>query len=588
MIFTLLRGAVLCLCLYGWCLTFYKKGLPMAFAPTVTLTGIGSCLFLAGILNVLPYMLVALLLGGIFLFFKEKGWRPSLAREDWLPLGVFALLSLLFLWRVWEEYPVIYDAFSHWLTVVKNTMKTHSFPNFLSTFVGFQGYPTGTAGFAYFVCTVLGFYRDDIVLFTQALQVAACLVTLLAFPERKHKILSAFVILCTWVYSLIACPIDTVSLCEPLPDTLISLLSLASLAVVVHFRREPEKAAWFSLPIQVFLAAVKNSGLFMLVFNTCLLVYFVRCQDGEKKALRRGALKAAAIHSGIPFLVFFLWNQHVDYVFAHGSISKHTVSMENYRGTLGAKSFGEIFEILELYLRRFFSFRDSWVLLVLCILLFGGIYLTQRKAGKKGTGTLHTFCGIVCCYVVYMMGLALMYLASMDYNEAIGLGSFERYEKTVIIYLVGAIAIYLLIRFREEPAASRDLFSWAGAAVMAVILLTQAGRLPMLVVKDNLYEGSQRQLLEQIKEDYGIPDGARCLLYGPQVIDDWGYHFYLGRYIFWSESEAYVPQDENLPDFDAIQEEFDYLIVMEPDPFMDGLLEENDLPPGQMVYAFSK
>lgn len=587
MVFTLIRAAALGLCILGWCLWLSKKGVPMAFAPTVILTGIGSAMFLAGILNVLPYMLAVLFAAGLWFFLREKGWQLGKEKGQWMPLAVFAALCLLFLWRVWEEYPVIYDAFSHWLTVVKNTMKTHSFPNFQSIFIDFQGYPTGTAGFAYFVCTILGVYRDDIVLFTQAMQVAACLTVFLAFLDSKRHPLSLAVIACAWVYGLIACPIDTISLCEPLPDTLISLLSIASLALVVYFRKEPGKAAWISLPIQIFLAAVKNSGLFMLVFNTALLIYYCLCQDGEKKQLRRDAGKAAAIHAGIPFLVFFLWNQHVDYVFQHGSISKHTVSMENYRGTLGAKSFGEIFEILELYLKRFFSPSDSWLLLLLCMILFGSIYLSKKRSGKQGTDALYAFGGIIACYVVYMMGLALMYLASMDYNEAIGLGSYERYEKTVIIYLVGAIAIYLLEWFRDADVPGIRLQT-AAAAAMALILLTQAGRLPMLVVKDNLYEGSQRQMLETVKQEHAIPDGARCLLYGPQVIDDWGYHHYLGRYIFWSESEAYIPQDENLPDFETIQEEFDYLIIMGSDAYMDGLLEENGLTPGQMVYAFPK
>lgn len=587
MLFTLIRTLMLCLCFMGWFLFLHRKGLPFCFAPAITLTGIGSLLFLAGILNILPYTVGVLLIGGLWLCFSYRKQFRKIPTPEWTPLVVFAGLSLLFFLRVWDAHPIIYDTFSHWLVVTKNTFLTHSFPNFQSELISFQGYPPGTAGFAYFICMILGVQTDGFVLFSQGLQIAAALTTMLAFLNKKNLPASAMIILCTWIYALIASPLKSEPLCEPLPDTLISILSIASMAVIVFYRSHPKKAAWYSLPIQVFLAAVKNSGLFLLIFNSVLLAYYTVCQTRkEPKQFRsRAVAKNIGIHCGIPFLVFFLWNQHVDYVFTHGSTSKHTVSMENYRGTLGAKTFPQIFEILEQYLIHFFSPGDRWLLLILAILLFGGIYLLYKNSSKK-TAVLHVFTGIISCYVVYMMGLAMMYLVSMDYNEALGIGSFERYEKTVVIYLVACIAVFLLEWLRSlENTAKMKIWQAAAISVIAVILMTQAPRIPSLFIKTYQYEGSSYQFLQEVKDTYQIPDGSTCIVYGSPVTQDYGYHGNMSRYVFWSKSRAYAPPADNLPPLSTLRDTYDYLILMDCDSTMEAFLKANGMVPGKTVYT---
>ena len=125
-------------------------------------------------------------------------------------------------------------------------------------------------------------------------------------------------------------------------------------------------------------------------------------------------------------------------------------------------------------------------------------------------------------------------------------------------------------------------------AAVCLILGTQASRISALFIPTHLYENSTRCVLEEAKADYAIPEGAVCAIYGSEVTEDWGYHTYMGRYIFQTfDTEAFAPSAENLPEFDTLTEKFDYLVVMDSDPSLEQYLTENGLTPGQTVYHLS-
>ena len=592
MLFVIIRALVLIVSFLGYCTFLKKKGISMSFAPVLVLTGIGSILFLAGILNFLPLATIALFGGGIFLAVKEKFWqlRNHFDRRDLACLGTFFLISALFALRLSGEKPTHYDSFSHWLTVIRDVLNNGRFPNFQSALVQFQGYPTGASGFAYYICKIIGLETDAVIMFSHAVVIAASLCTLTAFV-KKIDLWKGLILFVGGVYCLVASPIPDTALCEPLPDTLISVLSIAALAIVVFYRGNPFTGCWLSLAVQIYLVSVKNSGLIMILFNTGLVLFYLyQHSSGDKALFRKSALKAAAIHSGIPLLIFFLWNRHVAQVFAAGTLSKHSFSLDYYRGTVGAKSIGQLLEVLLIFLKRFFSWNECWLFLIICIALFGFVYL----AGKKVTGAAdksvwHSFLGIVICYALFMVGLCGMFLASMDYGESLTLPGYDRYEKTVVIYLVGAIVIFVLHAMDSIPEGKYRMgVKVASLAALCLILCTQASRISALFIPTHRYEGSTRQILEEAKADYAIPEGAVCAIYGSEVTEDWGYHTFMGRYIFQTfDTEAFAPSAQNLPEFAALQEAYDYLIIMDSDASLEQYLTENGLTPGQTVYPLS-
>ena len=596
---TAIRIILLTASFLGYCAALRKKNIPMPFVPILVLTAAGSLLFLAGILNLLPQTALILLAGGLICTVYLRSFR-TLSRHDWICFSVFAGMTLFFVWRLQGTVPLHYDNFTHWLRIVRDILDNDRFPNFQSSLIIFPSYPAGAAAFAYLICKVTGLQTDAAALFSQAIVMAAALCTMLAFA-KQFRLSSILVFAFGCIYCIVANPVADeamlkilpdfvdISICEMLPDTLISMLSIAALSMVIYYRKDLFRGAWLSLPVQIYLISVKNSGLFMILFNTALLIFYA-CQSisGEKALRRIQALKLAAIHSGIPFLVFYLWNRHADLVFASGTTSKHSVSLYYYRGMLGGKGISGILEILRIFLNRFFSWSDSWLLLAICIALFAAVFfLLKKKDQQAARTTLLVFGGIVLTYVLFMMALALMYLASMDYEEAIRLACYDRYEKTITVYLVGAITIFLLsLLSGKDLPKSRSVIAVAAAIL---ILLPIAHRIPKLFIKQNPYDGSTRQFLEQAKDAHNIPDGARCLVYvsaDPET--DVGYSSYLSQYVFWSNSIHLLYAAECDPEMlEAAAQEYDYFIPQQQDATVQQFLTQGGYPLGHTAYQLT-
>lgn len=605
MFFTAIRILILLLSFLGYCTALRKKDIPMPFVPILVMTGVGSLLFLAGILNMLPHTVALLLLGGLLCAFREKIWHSfgSLSDYDRICFAIFADISLFFAWRLQGTVPLHVDNFSHWILVIRDVLANNRFPNFLSELVDFQSYPIGAAGFAYLICTITGLQSDAVILFSQALIIAAALFTMLAFV-KQFRLSSLMVFFLGCVFCLVVNPVADeallkmipgfvqISICEMLPDTLLSMLCIASTAIVIYYRKTPAKGAWLSLPVQIYLISVKNSGLFLILFSTALLLYWAYHSQQETKLARHlSAAKLSVIHSGIPLFIFLFWNRHVDLVFASGTTSKHAVSLYIYRGMLGGKGISGILEILAVFLKRFFSWSDSWFLLIVCIFLFGGIYFLQRKHSKQAAkNILLVFFGVVAAYVVFMMAMAMMYLVSMDYEEAIRLACYDRYEKTITAYLVGTIVIFLLHTLSSQSTQGNDkAVSLIATLSIFLILLPLAPRIPDLFVKRNPYEGSIRQFMEQSRNAYEIPDGSRaliCLDADSEI--DLGCSSYVARHVFWSNSAHICYASEfSLQWLETAVQAYDYLIVQTHTPVIQQFLQQNGYTPGKTVYLLN-
>ena len=147
-----LRMLMLWVSLYGHCLKIKKANVDIALAPVVATTSIGLLIFIAGILNVMPFMTYAICLMGVAFWVQLKPWRNVPEKREILILSVFTALCLLFAIRLKGVVGLHYDNFSHWLTVATEMLKTDQMPSFRSALIRFQSYPTGSAGYIYYFC----------------------------------------------------------------------------------------------------------------------------------------------------------------------------------------------------------------------------------------------------------------------------------------------------------------------------------------------------------------------------------------------------------------------------------------------------
>lgn len=585
MIWSIGRALLLIISFLGYFVYVTRKTGEAAIAPILVFASVGVLMFAAGLLNVMVAMCYLIVLGGIVLLvwcIRRDGWA-MLQKKELAILGIFAAFCALLFVRLYGQVPLHYDNFSHWLTVVREMLKNDRMPNFLSSIIMFQGYPTGSAGFIYFIMKMLAVSRDDFALFAQALLLAAALMAPLALA-KKVDVWSVAV----WALCAVFCLVANNSIENLLVDTLISVLSIAAIAVVVRYRETPRKAFCFSLPMQIYLVAVKNSGILMLGLNCAIMLAVFLYTKWEQGALNKKTfgqtLGYTVASGGIPAVVYYLWLRHVKLVYANGVTAKHTASISNYIQGLGNKTTEQITEILQLFARRFFSWNVAWVyLIVFAAVLALGYLLRRRVSGDKRCAEAWIFAAMLCAYLAFMAVLAAMYILSMPYGESVVLASYGRYEWTVLIYLVGLMEIYALSTLRTERPKGGLNLAWRGGLVCLAVWLavSQWTGVMKLVQRSDEYETSSRRKLEQIKEEYDLPENSTYLIVGSSIANDSGYHYYLGRYVLWSFGVDVCTPDA-LADLEPNQK---WLVILESSEEVDAFLRARGLEPGQSVYA---
>lgn len=580
-----IRFLGLLLSLIGYMLFLERKGIHIAFAPVLTVSGIGIAMFFAGLLNIMSVTVLAIFLGGLFCAvfslrtFHAKVYPLPRTFPEIIPLGFFLLLSVFFFLRLHSEHLLDYDNFSHWLLVIRDMLNTGHLPNFASTQIEFQGYPTGCAGFIFYICKILG-DREGIMLFGQAILLIACLCVFWAFVEKSYLI-SGIVISLASIYLLVGnIPITNLSV-----DTLLSLLGIASFATVLFYRKTPKAASLCLCILSSFLILVKNSGIFFLAFHGLLLLILVVFQAvlEKRKFPWKDCLSLAGLTIIVPASVFYLWDRHVDYSFYAGEVSKHSMTIANYTIVFGEKSPEDVRAILDAFLQRI-STPSGWE--VALLLTLAGLYLAgflRRRIRRNGNTELWYFLWSAFTYLCYLAGILVMYLISMPYEEAVSLGSFDRYLATITMYLVGIGVIYLL---REISLSSRKVPPAAILAplVLCFLLIPHKGAVSNLFSGTNNYSGTTRGTLQQLHADYDIGDGARYYVIGDW---EWGYLYWVSRYEFWS-TDVIVREEPNAEEFPDLLSDFDYIIVIKESEESDRFLTDAGLPLGERVYALEE
>lgn len=186
-------------------------------------------------------------------------------------------------------------------------------------------------------------------------------------------------------------------------------------------------------------------------------------------------------------LINYIWKAHVSYVYVSGNNSKHSVNLNSYKENLLDKGKSKILEILKDYVNKFLTLDNLlwYILLFSIIIIVISKYLSMNKV--KISNYLRFTVGLFFSYFLYHVLLFSMYVFSMPYNEAKNLDSFERYDLTVVVYLLGSIISYI---------ASENLFETSFYKVISIcVLILLPSFQGYKYVKDTLpsYSNSIRQ-----------------------------------------------------------------------------------------------
>ena len=500
----------------------YRLKIKSEFLPVTVLTGVGVIMFLAGLLNMMPEAVTLLTLfsfGSVgYIFLRERSLKNIFSPGLFFFLLGAAYLAY-FLRGLQLEY---YDDFSHWGLIVKEMLLTDRLPNFSSKMITFQAYPPGTAVVLYFTGKILG-NTESVMLFGQGLFYLSCITPLFALI-RKKQYLSWLLIVPATLYFLTG-NLGVVALSV---DTLLSLLGLAGTAILVYLYREKriEEAILPLALITSYLNIVKNSGI-LFVF-ILVGIYFVMIQKGTVQK-KKAAVGGMAI-VGIPVLFKFLWDKHVKLVFADGASTKHAMSVENYRNILGEKSLGDVKQITFDLLRSSVNINSPEIKVLVVALVavavigtlkrmnhFTGIGESDSDSSRIEKGLLLFMVGI---YAAYQVGLWATYIFSMPLAEAIVLASYNRYNITCIMYLLGVVLIYFL--YEMERMETKTMALKATMVGISLALMVS----PLYWMNDSV-----KNLF--VKKDYSAHYKTHLhnIIQANQLTDESAYIIYVGDYI---------------------------------------------------------
>lgn len=573
---------ILCLCLLGYALFLDRKtGLKAAFIPVLLFSSITLLMFFAGLLNVLPQAVFAVLLAGLALLvfmlasILRRGESLSVLRRLVTPGTLFFLLACCYFTFMLRDMSFNrYDEFSHWGLVVRDIYINDRLPNFSSDLISFQAYPPGSALWIYFVTRVTGF-SESMAYIAQSFLVVGCACALFAFVRPGKN--GGGMVLAALACAALAVLGNTVTFLYV--DNLVAMLPLANLAVIVYYRRDLLRAAVPTLLLASATILVKNSGMFFALINIgVLLAFFLPRYLGkarEKDAVgRRAAAVCLACALLVPLACNFLWGKHVELVYPSASESKHAMSVDNYESVFKEKTPEDIDAITEKFINRCFDFKDNRVarnmlvldgaiLLLLLLALF-----TQRR---KGLFWLKIFAACNGVYLVYTAGIWAMYLFSMPLYESIELASFSRYSETGLIFVLGIFLIAALTRSAQAGSHMRNLAVYVLSAAALLYPLTAPAALEGLY-KTPSYAGSLAETMDEIIKEVPVSRDDSYAVYYPACATDAGYAHYLVRYKLQTDRFTMISTVGSAAELAGKIRDYSYLLVLEEDPEIEGLL----------------
>lgn len=487
------------------------------FLPSLTVAIQVTLLYLAGILNLLPEVTIALYILGFVGLRLSYSKNKSLAfikqyyNDGYL---LFILIMLFLTICLHGKMFSHYDNFSHWALVVRDMLVTNHYPNFESALISFQEYPLGSATYIYYFAKMVS-ASESTQMLAQAYMIIAAILPLFAVIQKRSIAVDV-------VFFLIAnfvC-VYNITLGNLLVDTLLPVVGICALLFAkIHCFKDDNNNFLFLSCYLVQLIQIKNSGLF---FVAVILIV------GAKYYLQKENRLSKIACALMPFISLVIWQKHCKYVFTSAATSKHAMTLANYRMVLGGKSFADVKTICIEMIKLSITYIDVWIIILLALIIGCFVRLYYRDIWKNYIELLK-FTGIL--YVCYQIGTLGMYLFSMPGEEATRLAGGERYLKTILLAI---LLIYLIFTIRI--ISSEVIKKRANIISVIVVILTYSMSVSSLIVPFvpfTIGNGDERMWVENSKESYSIPShNSYCILI-PE--EDWGYSDYLLRYTFWSD-----------------------------------------------------
>lgn len=518
-------------------------------------------MYLAGLLNFMPLMVAGISVFCLWSLIRHgkrfvKNWTAG-----WLVVG------LAIAYMMWYSYGGLYadgDTMTHWGVVVREICELNRLPNFTTTEVAYQSYPTGSAGYIYFVCKIIG-YSDGSALFAQGILVMSLIMTCFAWVQNRRSVLELL------VFSFFACFAlhFNIALDDLKVDNILALMTIASLTIFFEYQEEPQKACILCAPVLTLMIVVKNSALFWWLFAVVPMLFSVFHRKEGKRA-------CVWLCVAMPLVAIFLWNCHTGMVFADADASRHSTSIKSMVNIYHSKSYAEIMQICINYFRAWFSLDKTrnasgeWWALFGLFGVFACSAACHRHKKLKLKQDAMRILFVIGGYVVYKIMLLGMYIFNMPDSDALIIGAYSRYVKTYTLIIFAMTAIQTIFLIDDLSVQERSM-RWKATSIKAtavIMLCLLPITLPQSffdIARPNYRSDGVYRRLELIRRQCGIPEkNAKVLVYTKTPYAQFYVTFCFRSIDAWCvDVEDWIQSEETTPDF------YDYLIVLDHDEQID-------------------
>ncbi len=393
-------------------------------------------------------------------------------------------------------------------------------------------------------------------MFAQILLLDASMLPILVFIKKKAVV--AYIIA---VISAALClsAIDAGAYVRSLyADLPLPMLTLSGYYITHYYKNEIENRWNLLLPVLCFLVIVKNSSIYyigLLVIQLAVAVFARRKLLQKKQLLQILLLSVCA-----PIFLLIIWNRHVLSIAEWGMTSRHALSLENIKLTLYQKTA----EMKLQTVREFFQNIGTFSIMknaVGCFCLSGYIAISGAKLRNPSAFPVRSYIltvGIV--YTTYMAGLLGMYLGNMPGGT---LGSFERYESIIHVFIFGIAALFAI----EQWNAAEGFVKWRkgfAAILLAPFIVLAAfngkGICSLLIFPTQGQEETERLTLTIDNIRLSEPPPTIYAASTPGISN------IVGRviYSFYPES-CHIIEPKDISDLDSWTENSEYMMICNAD-----------------------
>ena len=568
----LLRTAMLAVSIYGY-LQFMTKKIKAELAPGLLFCFFGSVMFFAGIANAPFFNLTVAAwglcgLGLVLAAVSLADIKGALKRVVTPGTVFFVVLCCVFLVVLKGSIFTYQDNFTHWAAVSRILIAENRFTLPTDTNVWFPSYPLGSTAFVYFICKIIGGNSEWLQMLAQAVLMAGCAVGVFAFAHNiKSCIMSAVA-----VVVLLCCNIEFTEL---LVDTLLPVVAVGGISFCLYYKDKLGDKLLYIVPYCAFLMSIKNSGVFFVaVFVIFALVYMQK----NKATFARWVVLTAS-----PAVTLLLWQNHVKATFTDGLTTKHSMSIDNFRQVFNGKTAEDVKNITVSFGKEVFSLNNPFVWLV----IFAIILVVADRLVFKQKNSFANCCvaAALLSYIAYQAGNLGMYLFTMPLDEAVVLACYERYHKSILIFVAAIICIAVIKQ--DNSHGTNQLFASALCTVALCLCLQPS---PAMYLPQNLPEDFDRVKLMRLVEEYNIPSGAGYVIV---LDDDYGLQMsfrHMARFTLNSE-DVKARYLSDLKESEHLLNEYEYFIIFhQTDAVMEYVtgLYGQDVPQVINLHSYNK